>query len=282
MVCTCRDVWSVSWPASSGVRCSGSGTRPRESTSSSSCQHPPPAHRLAQAHLVGQDAVEAVAPQRDEPLDALELRGGGGGEAGGRHGGGTAVSCWQQQQPQAAAGSGSGRERPSWARAQSNGSRLVVTQRALEAGAHLLWKSSERARGRQAGMRAVRECCQPPPAARQRSSRTQRATQRQQPRECCSSRPPAPGTCVSASMSIFAFLEPPAPAPRPRFLPPAFCSAAASACSWCRSSTVEICGGGRKGHRQAEVVEQAVQSTRSPAVEPALKAPTTSEPRHAT
>lgn len=31
------------------------------------------AHRLAEAHLVGEDAVEAVLPEADEPLDALEL-----------------------------------------------------------------------------------------------------------------------------------------------------------------------------------------------------------------
>ncbi len=42
-------------------------------------------------------------------------------------------------------------------------------------------------------------------------------------------------------MSGLAFLEAPAPAaPRPRLRPPAFCSAAASAASWCFSSTVEI------------------------------------------
>lgn len=30
-------------------------------------------HRLAQPHLVCEDAVEAVGPEGDEPLDALEL-----------------------------------------------------------------------------------------------------------------------------------------------------------------------------------------------------------------
>lgn len=34
---------------------------------------PSHAHRLAEAHLVGQDAVDAVLVQRDEPLDALDL-----------------------------------------------------------------------------------------------------------------------------------------------------------------------------------------------------------------
>jgi hypothetical protein len=57
-------------------------------------------------------------------------------------------------------------------------------------------------------------------------------------------------TWVSASMSILPFLAgSAAAAPLPlRFLPApaaAFCSAAASAASWCRSSTVVICRAGR-------------------------------------
>ncbi len=30
-------------------------------------------YRLAEAHLVGQDAVDPILVERDEPLDALEL-----------------------------------------------------------------------------------------------------------------------------------------------------------------------------------------------------------------
>ena len=155
---------------------------------------PPPGERPTPTHhLVCQNAVEPVAPQADQPLDALEL---------------------------------------------------VVAQRALKAGAHLL-KDAEEARGlsRQVASRAQASTGSPSGARRTP----------QEPRTAMSDAYTSP-TCVSASMSGLAFLLAPAAPPRPRFLP-AFCSAAASAASWCFSSTVEICTQGgassaERGRRQ--------------------------------